>query len=92
MVGEQDSPRIAAMREFAERQGFVLSTWTGNQREPGDGVAIRLGDNPRAMSLRVESQDGLDVAVARMEQALLKLANTSRDVYLVERPADWGQV
>lgn len=87
-----DEPRLRAMKEFAERQGWVFRSWTGTQREPGDGVSIRLGEGRGAIVLRSESHDGQDVAVARMEQALAALGRANSDAYLHDKHSGWGQV
>lgn len=82
--------RIAALDEFAKRHGWEAKSWTGTQREPGDGIAL-VGPTHGSV-LRFESRDGLNVAVARMEQRLAEFAACGNDAYLIEKHSRWGMV
>lgn len=81
--------RIQAMKEFAERQDLGFSTWTGTQRDPGDGVCITFSPG---VSVSVTSHDGLHVAVARMEAVLLRFKRAAPDAYLHSPHSQMGAV
>lgn len=79
--------RTEELRAFCDRQGWEMKTWTGTQREPGEGISISSRGSLRPI-LRSESDDGMMVALARIEAWLQYFATAANDVYLVD-PHRW---
>lgn len=64
---------------FVER--FNLKYWEGDtQQEPVASVTLTISGT----TLRANSADGLEVAIARLERALTKLGQARSDAYLHE--------
>jgi hypothetical protein len=77
--------RCEAIKDMLEPDGWTVH-WNGrdSQREPGYGIVCKLGD--KGPSLRSFSSDSLEVAVARMENALFSLASMNKHAYFSVRP------
>jgi hypothetical protein len=80
--------RLQQLREFCERNGFDCVWSEATRQEPSFAITIRA----EGMGLTCRSADSMVIALARMENTLLKIGRARADVYLNRPHGQMGSI